>query len=76
MPRSDETFIVRVRGEDGDAVVEQPRVSRRRRVRHVADVGAVIASWLGSGVGEPNAQRTANDASAEISGSERERRAP
>ena len=46
MPRSDETFIVRVRGEEGDAVVEQPRLSRRRRVRDVTDVGALIASWL------------------------------
>jgi hypothetical protein len=46
MPRSDETFIVRVRVREGDAVVEQPRVSRRRRVRDVSEVGALIVRWL------------------------------
>ena len=48
MSRPDETFIVRVREREGDAVVEQPRLARRRRVREVADVGALIARWLGA----------------------------
>lgn len=47
MSKPDETFIVRVREREGDAVVEQPRLSRRRRIRDVADVGALIARWLG-----------------------------
>jgi len=47
MPRSDETFIVRVRVREGDAVLEQPRLSRRRRVREVSEVGELIARWLG-----------------------------
>jgi hypothetical protein len=46
MPRSDETFIVRVRVREGDAVVEQPRLSRRRRVRDVSEVGALMVRWL------------------------------
>ena len=46
MPRSDETFIVRVRVREDDAVVEQPRLSRRRRVRDVSEVGALIVRWL------------------------------
>jgi hypothetical protein len=46
MPRSDGTFIVRVRGEAGDAGVEQPRLARRRCVTDVVDVGALIADWL------------------------------
>ena len=46
MPRSDETFIVRVRVREGDAVVEQPRLSRRRRVRDVSEVGPLMVRWL------------------------------
>jgi hypothetical protein len=46
MPRSDETFIVRVRVREDDAVVEQPRLSRRHRVRDVSEVGALIVRWL------------------------------
>jgi hypothetical protein len=46
MPRPDETFIVRVRERDGDAIVEQPRMARRHRITDVADVGALIARWL------------------------------
>jgi len=46
MARSDETFIVRVRVREGDAVVEQPRLSRRRRVRDVSEVGALMVRWL------------------------------
>jgi hypothetical protein len=46
MPRPDETFIVRVRERNGDAVVEQPRRARRRRIRDVAEVGDVIVHWL------------------------------
>jgi hypothetical protein len=45
----DETFIVRVRRREGDAVVEQPRLSRRRQVGDVADVSALIVRWLGPG---------------------------
>jgi hypothetical protein len=47
MPRPDETFIVRVRARDGDAIVEQPRLARRHRITDVADVGALITRWLG-----------------------------
>ena len=47
MPGPDETFIVRVRPQEGDAVVEQPRRSRRRRVRDVSEVGQLIERWLG-----------------------------
>lgn len=55
MSRPDETFIVRVRKREGDAVVEQPRLSRRRRIRDVADVGALIVRWLGPEPGRPEA---------------------
>jgi hypothetical protein len=44
----DETFIVRVRRLERDAVIEQPRLSRRRQVRDVSQVGAQILRWLGS----------------------------
>lgn len=47
MPEPDETFIVRVRRQEGDAVVEQPRLSRRHRVRDISQVGALILRWLG-----------------------------
>lgn len=53
MPRADETFIVRVRHQEGDAVVEQPRLSRRHQVRHVAQVGEVILRWLGQTPARP-----------------------
>jgi hypothetical protein len=53
MWRADETFIVRVRRGERGAVVEQPRLSRRRRVRDVSQVGALILGWLGWG--EPRA---------------------
>jgi hypothetical protein len=43
----DETFIVRVRRLERDAVIEQPRLSRRRQVRDVSQVGALILRWLG-----------------------------
>ena len=46
MPREDETFIVRVRRREGDAVVEQPRVGRRRRVDEVSQIGPLILRWL------------------------------
>jgi hypothetical protein len=45
----DETFIVRVRRREGDAVVEQPRLSRRRRVGDVAEVSTLILRWLRPG---------------------------
>jgi hypothetical protein len=44
--RPDETFIVRVRQEEGDAVVEQPRLSRRRQISDVRQVGTLIVRWL------------------------------
>ena len=47
MPGPDETFIVRVRQQERDAVLEQPRLSRRRQVRDVSQVGALILRWLG-----------------------------
>jgi hypothetical protein len=46
VPRPDETFIVRVRQKEGDAVVEQPRMSRRRQISDVRQVGALIVRWL------------------------------
>jgi hypothetical protein len=46
IPRPDETFIVRVRQHDGGAIVEQPRLARRRIIDEVAEVGAVIQGWL------------------------------
>jgi len=46
MSGSDETFIVRVRRREGDAVVEQPRLSRRLRIREVSEVGPLILRWL------------------------------
>ena len=46
MAGPDETFIVRVRPDEGDAVVEQPRLSRRRQISDVRQVGALIALWL------------------------------
>jgi hypothetical protein len=66
MSTSDETFIVRVRAQEGDAVVEQPSVARRRRVRDVADVGPLIVNWV--------AQPTGDDGPAPESAGER--RAP
>jgi hypothetical protein len=48
MPGPDETFIVRVRRHEGDAVIEQPRLSRRLRIPDVAEVGPLILRWLGS----------------------------
>ena len=47
MTGSDETFIVRVRRHEGDAVVEQPRLSRRLRIREVSEIGPLIQRWLG-----------------------------
>jgi hypothetical protein len=47
MPGPDETFIVRVRHQERDAVLEQPRLSRRRQVGDVAEVGGLILRWLG-----------------------------
>jgi hypothetical protein len=44
--RPDETFIVRVRHEERDAVLEQPRLSRRRQVPDVSLVGPLILRWL------------------------------
>lgn len=55
MALPDETFIVRVRRQERDAVLEQPRLSRRRQVNDVADVGAVILRWLDPG---PPVRRT------------------
>jgi hypothetical protein len=43
----DETFIVRVRHLERDAVIEQPRLSRRRQVGDISQVGVLILSWLG-----------------------------
>jgi len=73
MRRSDETFIVRVRIREGDAVVEQPRVSRRRRVRDVADAGAVIASWLGPEAGHAKTQPSDDESGLDL-GSKTKRR--
>jgi hypothetical protein len=43
----DETFIVRVRRLERDAVIEQPRLSRRRQVGDISQVGVQILRWLG-----------------------------
>jgi hypothetical protein len=53
MTGSDETFIVRVRRHEGDAVVEQPRLSRRLRIPDVSEVGPLIVRWLGPASTEP-----------------------
>ena len=46
MSHSDETYIVRVRPEEGDAVVEDVRSPRRRRhVRNLSELGALIKGW-------------------------------
>jgi hypothetical protein len=46
MPNSDETYIVRVRREEGDAVVEDVRSPRNRRhVRNLSELGALIKGW-------------------------------
>lgn len=47
MSTPDETFIVRVRGLERDAVIEQPRLSRRRQVGDISQVGVLILRWLG-----------------------------
>jgi hypothetical protein len=54
----EETFIVRVRPDERDAVLEQPRLSRRSRVRDVVEVGALIARWLGPVDGRPTRPKT------------------
>jgi hypothetical protein len=47
MSHSDETYIVRVRAEEGDAIVEDVRSPRKRRhVRNLSELGALIKSWL------------------------------
>ena len=74
MRRSDETFIVRVRIREGDAVVEQPRVSRRRRVRDVADAGAVIASWLGPEAGRAKTQPSDDESGLDLGSKTKRRR--
>jgi hypothetical protein len=43
---SDETFIVRVRRPEGDAVVEHPRLGRRWHVGEVSQIGPLILRWL------------------------------
>ena len=60
MARPDETFIVRVRHREGDAVVEQPRLARRILVRDLTQVGPAIARWLSnaSHENEPTADST------------------
>jgi hypothetical protein len=45
MPSPDETFIVRVRRQDGDAVVEQPRLARRRLVADLSEIRPLILRW-------------------------------
>ena len=46
MSASNETFIVRVRRIERDAIVEQPSRSRRRRLQELSGVGELIALWL------------------------------
>ncbi len=54
MSRSDETYIVRVRPEEGDAVVEDVRSPRRRRhVRNLSELGALIKGWQQPQTPEP-----------------------
>jgi hypothetical protein len=46
MPNPDETYIVRVRRDEGDAVVEDVRSPRNRRhVRNLSELGALIKGW-------------------------------
>jgi hypothetical protein len=52
MPNPDETYIVRVRRDEGDAVVEDVRSPRsRRHVRNLSELGALINDWLEPGSG-------------------------
>lgn len=52
MPNPDETYIVRVRRDEGDAVVEDVRSPRNRRhVRNLSDLGALIKGWPEPGSG-------------------------
>jgi hypothetical protein len=47
MLHSDETYIVRVRREEGDAVVEDVDSPRRRRhVQDLSELGALITDWV------------------------------
>ena len=61
MARPDETFIVRVRDREGDAVVEQPRLSRRIGVSDLAQVGPAIARWH---AGAPDRDERAGESNA------------
>jgi hypothetical protein len=46
MPHSEETYIVRVRRHDGDAVVEDVRSRERSHVRELSDLGPLITRLL------------------------------
>jgi hypothetical protein len=43
MPSLEETYIVRVRSADADAVIEQVRSRRRLHVDDLSEIGAAIA---------------------------------
>jgi hypothetical protein len=61
VPTSDETFIVRVRRSERDAIVEQPSASRRRRIPDVAGVGELIGVWLAQPPSSASGARRDND---------------
>lgn len=49
VPHSDETYIVRVRGDQEDAVVEKAHSGERRHVRDLSELGTLIVRWRARG---------------------------
>jgi hypothetical protein len=47
MQHPEETYIVRVRREDGDAIVEEVRSRKRVHVHELTQLGELIAAWVG-----------------------------
>jgi hypothetical protein len=43
--RLDEIYIIRVRSDEGDAVVEDVRWSRRAHVADLSELGPLIIGW-------------------------------
>lgn len=46
MSRSDETYIVRVRSDEGDAVVEDVRTQERSHARDLSELGGLITRLI------------------------------
>ncbi len=65
MQHPDETYIVRVRREDGDAIVEDVRSRKRAHVHELARVGELIAGWVGYAGGSAAGDAPRQTASSE-----------